>query len=185
MRVPPWLQANDEKALLSALRTAVLNTIRGVLDPNYPSENIRNDYIICHVTSTSASRSNTPEVHRLTYRGRLFDTANTSISTILSGLQLWVNSEEKMIVQDVTTPTLLIDSDCPVVVRTMSYPLCIKGEGSTDAQGGAMVSVQSGGECVSVPIFAASLAAIFLFLVVVAMVIIVCILLWSQGAKIK
>ncbi|XP_064386333.1 uncharacterized protein LOC135334895 isoform X2 [Halichondria panicea] len=163
----------DEEALLSAISSTVLSRIRGSLDPNYPSSNIRDGYIICH--------SPTP-THRLTYRARILATADLSITRLLRLLQTWSDNEfvieqNTMLTTPLTTPILLLDSNCPVSVRTMAYPLCEAVDLSTP------VALESG--CVSVPIFVASLVALCLFLVVITMVIIVCILVWSQGTKIK
>ena len=167
------LQTADEEALLSAISSTVLSRIRGSLDPNYPSSNIRDGYIICH--------SPTP-THRLTYRARILATADLSITRLLRLLQTWSDNEfvieqNTMLTTPLTTPILLLDSNCPVSVRTMAYPLCEAVDLSTP------VALESG--CVSVPIFVASLVALCLFLVVITMVIIVCILVWSQGTKIK
>ncbi len=176
---PPPFQAPDEEALLSAISTTVVSRIRESLDPNYPSSNIRDGYIICHTTAT-----NTP-THRLTYRAQILATADISINRLLRLLQTWSSgSDSEFIIQHdmmlttpLTTPILLLDPSCPVSVRTMAYPLCEAVDLSTSA------GLESG--CVSVPIFAASLVAVCLFLVVVTMVIVVCILVWSQGKKMK
>ncbi len=158
------------------------NRIRYSLDPNYPSNNIRNDYIICHSTDSSVSLAG-PD-HRLTYRGRIFDTDEISVSMLLKELRIWANSNGEIIVDisvnPLATSIFLIDSACPVMVGTMSYPLCVSVGVATES--GESVT---NGQCVSIPIFAASLAALLLFTVVVAMMIIVCILAWSQGGKIN
>ena len=192
----------EELLLINIFRTKVLSTLQDFCNCNYTSNRISNDGVICHSSTPSIQTvvQDTPDhmtTHRITYRGTLWSTPDSSTDYLIACIERWVRGDPVIglrpadMAQDGanthsgTTPLISLDIDCPVRLRLNSQPLCDPSIDIPTVQLRGTQTVEGDdGVCVTLPIFVASLVAMFLFLLVIMMVVVICMLLMTRKHKV-
>lgn len=194
----------EERLLINIFRTNVLRALEDFCNCNYTGNHVSKDRVICHST-TSTSRtlvqdaSDHMTTYHVTYRGILWSTPGSTTDDLIGCIERWVSSDPviglkpaemvKANTPSGTTPLFSLDMDCPVRIRLNSQPLCDFTDSSIDIPTVPLIGTQvmegDSDVRITLPIFVASLVAMFLFLLVIMMVGVICMLLITQTRKHK
>ena len=173
-----YLQMTVEDQVIATLADRVAAAIRSKCNCRYPSSHVVDATLLCRdaqVESPAHTKMTSPSNSYVTFRGNLLSIEEHSPDNLVEFLDAWVESGPLLRIQEESNSSLdlKLSPFCPVRLKRWSEPLCtlqLDNDGNPvllNTQPIEVNETDAYNDCVSIPIFVASLVAEFFLLLMV------------------